>query len=621
MSLSVGNQEKYHLELLQHLASHGLGSGPQEGVTTLCSGTQRIKVQSLFLRNTSRFLKDIVPNPCPCSCTDTSIILPHTPSPALKTFVKLLHLGFIPKLSNDVIKGVMVIATALGMKNIIKDISDCEDHDISFDVSNTDQQIFQEKLKIDASIPFSDQTVNLHFPRSRIARPTVPNTVKQCFSNTFKLRVQEEYNCHPVGQYVGPYDQNEKLSLNAQLPKSNLDFTSYTEFIHDGKKCFEYETRNYESYSDLDKIKSYRIKSEIECADNKDEDDNINIYYTCQHKLCKIPCPCAHCNSDVTQCNEHKLRHPALFDKTSDAVSIRSSEQFCESESFFVNSYIIKFPGIPKNCSKCCTDLLNHESYHFEYHTNCRFCNPTFFKAKATSKRELDALIKDESDYFRRVCPYCDKIFCEAFVTKKHIENVHGEKPFKCAKCDKGFQSLIAKSYHEKSAHSNSSELHNCSECGKQFKSGIHLKQHVKYVHSEARKWSCDKCDTKFKQKRDLKVHKLKKHNISYSKEDYDEKKSDSYGEYKCTECEATFNYKKNLNSHSKNKHAIRENFKCDSCDSSFRNKRTLAAHKRSKHVPGVAGFSCSKCGKTFSEKRSLSRHSKSHDAEDNMED
>ena len=155
MSLSVGNQEKYHLELLQHLASHGLGSGPQEGVTTLCSGTQRIKVQSLFLRNTSRFLKDIVPNPCPCSCTDTSIILPHTPSPALKTFVKLLHLGFIPKLSNDVIKGVMVIATALGMKNIIKDISDCEDHDISFDVSNNDQQIFQEKLKTDASIPFA----------------------------------------------------------------------------------------------------------------------------------------------------------------------------------------------------------------------------------------------------------------------------------------------------------------------------------------------------------------------------------------------------------------------------------------------------------------------------------
>ena len=41
---------------------------------------------------------------------------------------------------------VMVMATALGMKNIIKNVSDCED--ISFDVSNTSQQIFQEKLTL-----------------------------------------------------------------------------------------------------------------------------------------------------------------------------------------------------------------------------------------------------------------------------------------------------------------------------------------------------------------------------------------------------------------------------------------------------------------------------------------
>ena len=43
----------------------------------------------------------------------------------------------------------------------------------------------------------------------------------------------------------------------------------------------------------------------------------------------------------------------------------------------------------------------------------------------------------------------------------------------------------------------------------------------MKYVHSDSRKWSCDECGTKFKQKRDLRVHMLHIHNINYSKEDY----------------------------------------------------------------------------------------------------
>ena len=50
-----------------------------------------------------------------------------------------------------------------------------------------------------------------------------------------------EYNFHPVGQYMGPYDQNKKLKLSAQLPKSNLDFKTYTEFSHDSGKCYAYK--------------------------------------------------------------------------------------------------------------------------------------------------------------------------------------------------------------------------------------------------------------------------------------------------------------------------------------------------------------------------------------------
>ena len=606
MTSLVKNSNTYHLELLQHLFTTRA-----EGSVTLCSGTQQVKVQTVLLRNASTFLEDLL-SPGSCSFNDTIIMLPQTPSPVLKCFAKLLHFGFLPRLPTSVKNGVLATATTLGINNLEESAVNLAE-DIDDDLGCLyDDEYSNHQLKTNSVINFAEQSLNFNFPRSRTNRIKSPKVIKQFLPNTFKGRLQKDYNHHPVGQYMGPYDQNEKVRLSAQLPHSDLDFTSYTEFSHDGAKCYEYETTNYTLYEDLHKIESYRVKSEIDSIEKKAEDDNINIFYTCQHKLCKIPCPCAHCNSNVSQCSKHKLRHPVLFDEKLDAVSIRSSELFCENESFFSNSYIIKYSGIPRTCEKCMKDLLNHDSYHFEYHANCRFCSPTFFKAKATNKKELEVLIKDEVEYYRSICPYCDKKFCEPFVAKKHIEKEHGVKPFKCDKCDKRFQSVLAKSYHEKSVHSKLADKYSCDLCVKQFKSEFHLKQHVRYVHTDTRKWSCGECDTKFKQRRDLTVHELKKHGLSYYKENYDEKLPDS--EYKCEQCGATFQYNKNLNAHVKNIHGLREIFRCDFCESSFKNKKTLTAHKKSKHEPGVSDFSCPTCGKIYSEKKNLNRHRRSHE-------
>ena len=616
MTMIVNKSDGYHRKLLQQLFTT-----KSEGTATLCSGSQQVTVQIALLRNASKFLEDLLPSTCSCSCNDNCIMLPQTSSPALKCFVELLYIGFLPRLSTSVKIGVLAIAKALGIENVMVsavDLSENVDDDLD---PFYDDDCSNHQLKVSTLINFSDQSLNFHFPKSRINRINSPDGIKQFPPNTFKGRLQKDYNHHPVGQYLGPYDQNEQVSLSAQLPHSDLDYTSYTEFSHDGRKCYEYKTSNYTLYDDLQKIDSYKVKSETDSNEKKAGDDNTNIFYTCQHKLCKIPCPCAHCNSNFTQCSKHKLHHPALFDEKLDAVSIRSSEQFCENESFFSNSYIIKYPGIPTTCEKCMKDLLNHDSYHFEHHSNCRFCSPTFFKTKATNKKELDVLIKNELQYYKSVCPYCDKIFCESFVAKKHIEKEHGEKPFKCEKCDKKFQSAVARSYHVKSVHSKSVELYNCNVCDKQFKSGFHLKEHVRYVHSDKRKWSCDECGIKFKQKRDLKIHEFKKHGISYSREGYDDKIPDSEREYECEQCGATFKYKKNLNAHVKNMHGVKEIFKCDLCESSFKNRKTLTAHKKSKHEAGVSEFPCSICGKIFSEKKNMNRHRKSHVAEEDMED
>ena len=198
---------------------------------------------------------------------------------------------------------------------------------------------------------------------------------------------------------------------------------------------------------------------------------------------------------------------------------------------------------------------------------------------------------------------------------RKHVESEHGEKPFKCEKCEKRFQSLIAKSYHEQTHHAGEVKVFDCNVCGKQFKSGIHLKQHVKYVHSDTRRWNCDECDAKFKQKRDLRIHVFNKHNVNYSTEDYDENQSKTSKVIKCEQCEATFWYRKNLSAHMKTKHTIGESFQCDKCNSIFKNKKTMVAHKRYKHEQLDLDISCKVCGKTFAERRSLKRHEKSHSA------
>ena len=96
----------------------------------------------------------------------------------------------------------------------------------------------------------------LSLPSSRVCRSGhINNNVKLA---GFQGRVQREYNTCPVGCYAGPYDQNEKVKLNLQLPKSKLDYKSYTEFIHDEKfDCTELIIgQRYSMCDNLNKIDS-----------------------------------------------------------------------------------------------------------------------------------------------------------------------------------------------------------------------------------------------------------------------------------------------------------------------------------------------------------------------------
>ena len=135
---------------------------------------------------------------------------------------------------------------------------------------------------------------------------------------------------------------------------------------------------------------------------------------------------------------------------------------------------------------------------------------------------------------------------------------------------------------------------------------------YYKYVHSDLWKWSCVECEAKFKQKRDMRAHMLKIHNLNQMKEDYFEDEVKQL--FKCKDCSSTFQYRKRLNAHVKANHSEDVQFlQCEDCPSMFRYKKTLLNHQRVIHGSAKQEHGFSVCGKVFTEERNMKRHEKKH--------
>ena len=562
------------------------GTKNHNTIQLVSSGSHKSFHKSL-LRNVSPFLADIIssmPN-CDDECV---IILPGSPPDTLGNLVTLLYTGLVSGLSKSKARHLSNFAKILGLK-ISQDEEDIEsddsyEEDIDADLESDD--IIKEQLKVKTTIVNKKRSLTLSFPKSRTNRAGFVDIQENL--DGFHGRIQKEFNAHPVGRYMGPYDQNKQISLKIQLPDSDLSFKKYTEFFHEGRECFYLQLEGYENYDDLAKIDAYKIgakRSEQEESDNESDElsrDDKKIY-TCQFGKCKIPCPCPQCHLDSNQCCYHKVKHPSLFDQNKHLVSIRSSEKYCIDKEFFQKSYITKFSGIPHDCKKCKQDLLYHHSYHLEYHDNCRFCKQSWHKHKAKTEQEFRDLVEEEVKYFRRVCPFCDKQFVLPYHAKRHIENEHKKAAFKCNFCEKVFQSKQAKTHHEAVKHSASNNsLHQCQTCKKNFGSEVTLKSHLKYAHTENKQESCKHCEKKFKQKKNLRAHLAHVHGIDQMKEDYCEDEEPTV--FKCKDCDLVFNYKRGLTFHRKSKHAENTVYECDVCRSKFTYKHNLVKHVKLKH-------------------------------------
>ena len=491
--------------------------------------------------------------------------------------------------------------------------------------------------------------MSLSMPQSRLTRQNCSEDdlhILEVFDG-FKGRMQNEFNAEPYGPYMGPYDQSEKLPLNLQLPKSELCFQTYTEFRHEsGSKCQNYSIN--ESYSDIDDLEKIEALEISEFVETQGKKKNI-VIYTCKLKKCRIPCICKDCFLSDSQCKIHKIKHEDLFDYEKDSMTIRSSESVFKDSSFLSNSYTIRYPNIPIDCSHCTKDLLHHNLYHLKYHESCKFCLQSMYKLRPTTLKSFHKKVKNHKQFLNSICPHCDQEFVEKHQRNKHEEYAHGFKRLVCSLCDEIFATQQALAHHEDMVHKGiryRKEFWDilCPHCDQKFLEKLKRDRHVKYVHGKNR-LDCNLCEENFASKQALMYHEDVVHKklspvkcevcgasfaSSISLKNHRKYVHSDSAKCKCGLCGALFKQNKDLMFHIRNKHQIntkdhfknewndteeRERFQCTSCDSNYKYKKDLEAHKKKNHgsQSEATSFSCKICGKAFTQNNNCLRHERNH--------
>ncbi|KAJ8270224.1 hypothetical protein GJAV_G00111830 [Gymnothorax javanicus] len=182
---------------------------------------------------------------------------------------------------------------------------------------------------------------------------------------------------------------------------------------------------------------------------------------------------------------------------------------------------------------------------------------------------ELSELHSEYSDsscengtYF---CNECDSKFTEEDSLKRHVLQVHSDKPYKCDRCQASFRYKGNLASH-KTVHTGE-KPYRCNICGAQFNRPANLKTHTR-IHSGEKPYKCETCGARFVQVAHLRAHVL----IHTGEKPYP-----------CEICGTRFRHLQTLKSHLRI-HTGEKPYHCEKCNLHFRHKSQLRLHLRQKH-------------------------------------
>ncbi|XP_026863510.2 BCL6A transcription repressor a isoform X1 [Electrophorus electricus] len=162
-------------------------------------------------------------------------------------------------------------------------------------------------------------------------------------------------------------------------------------------------------------------------------------------------------------------------------------------------------------------------------------------------------------------CNDCDSKFAEEEVLKRHMLQVHSDKPYKCDRCQAAFRYKGNLASH-KTVHTGE-KPYRCNICGAQFNRPANLKTHTR-IHSGEKPYKCETCGARFVQVAHLRAHVL----IHTGEKPYP-----------CEICGTRFRHLQTLKSHLRI-HTGEKPYHCEKCNLHFRHKSQLRLHLRQKH-------------------------------------
>ncbi|XP_063057727.1 BCL6A transcription repressor a isoform X2 [Engraulis encrasicolus] len=207
-----------------------------------------------------------------------------------------------------------------------------------------------------------------------------------------------------------------------------------------------------------------------------------------------------------------------------------------------------------------CTSCGSQSPRHSEV------CPNTPASRLAEEMAEMHSEYSDSSSengtYF---CNECDSKFAEEETLKRHMLQVHSDKPYKCDRCQAAFRYKGNLASH-KTVHTGE-KPYRCNICGAQFNRPANLKTHTR-IHSGEKPYKCETCGARFVQVAHLRAHVL----IHTGEKPYP-----------CEICGTRFRHLQTLKSHLRI-HTGEKPYHCEKCNLHFRHKSQLRLHLRQKH-------------------------------------
>lgn len=207
-------------------------------------------------------------------------------------------------------------------------------------------------------------------------------------------------------------------------------------------------------------------------------------------------------------------------------------------------------------CSSCGSQSPQHSEV----------CPKTSAARLAEEMAELHSEYSDSScENGTFFCNECDSKYAEEEALKRHMLQVHSDKPYKCDRCQAAFRYKGNLASH-KTVHTGE-KPYRCNICGAQFNRPANLKTHTR-IHSGEKPYKCETCGARFVQVAHLRAHVL----IHTGEKPYP-----------CEICGTRFRHLQTLKSHLRI-HTGEKPYHCEKCNLHFRHKSQLRLHLRQKH-------------------------------------